>query len=141
MKDIRSIHLRTLQGRLGDIAYQLTRVTYSSFPAQRNWSPAINAYRCRDRIVICVDLAGVAPSQLDLVVEPRRVLISGHREVAEPEACDIPPLQILALEIDHGSFEREIVLPLEVVAERVQAEQRNGLLWINLPLKSARKNA
>jgi quinol-cytochrome oxidoreductase complex cytochrome b subunit len=37
---------------------------------------------------------------------------------------------------DYGPFEREVVLPLEVDPERVEAEQRSGLLWISLPLPS-----
>jgi HSP20 family molecular chaperone IbpA len=38
------------------------------------------------------------------------------------------------MEIDQGAFEREIVLPVEVEPEQVRAEQREGLLWIWLPL-------
>jgi len=41
----------------------------------------------------------------------------------------------LAMEIDHGPFQREIILPVEVDPNRVIAEQRNGLLWIYLPLR------
>lgn len=136
MEDIRSIHLRLLQGRLGEIAYQLTRVRFSSFHPQETWCPAINVYRCCDRMVICVDLAGVDRTQIDLRVEPRRVFVSGRREPPEPEETETPPLQILAWEIDHGPFEREIVMPLEVDPQRVRAEQRHGLLWIHLPWAS-----
>ena len=70
MGDIRSIHLRALQGRLGDIVYQLTRVELSLLHRGETWSPAINAYRCRDGFVICVELAGVGRSSIDLRVEP-----------------------------------------------------------------------
>ena len=44
-------------------------------------------------------------------------------------------MTVLAMEIDHGAFEREIELPLSVERERVTAEQRNGILWIHLPLQ------
>ena len=43
-------------------------------------------------------------------------------------------MQVLAMEIDHGPFERHINLPLSVDRARVTAEQRNGLLWIHLPV-------
>ena len=39
------------------------------------------------------------------------------------------------MEIDYGPFEREVVLPAEVEIDQARAEQRNGLLWISLPLK------
>jgi HSP20 family molecular chaperone IbpA len=38
------------------------------------------------------------------------------------------------MEIDHGPFVREILLPIEVTPAEATAEQRNGFLWINLPL-------
>jgi len=39
------------------------------------------------------------------------------------------------MEIDYGAFEREVPLPAEVEIDKAHAEQRNGLLWISLPLK------
>jgi HSP20 family protein len=134
MEDIRSIALSSLEGRMGGIAYQLTRVHFASLQRRGSWNPAINAYRCRDGFVICVELAGVDRSLIDLRVEPRRVFIGGQRQPPEPDGTEGPLLQVLALEIDHGPFEREVVLPLEVVPEKAQAEQRNGMLWIYLPL-------
>jgi HSP20 family molecular chaperone IbpA len=38
------------------------------------------------------------------------------------------------MEIDYGPFEREIVLPGDVDVNKARAEQKNGLLWISLPL-------
>ncbi len=134
MEDISSVYLRHLQGRLTDIACQLTRVRYAAAPALEVWHPAINAYRCREHILICVDLAGVKRAEIQLRVEPRQVWLRGERPPLEPREVEGPALQVLALEIDHGVFEREIVLPAEVDPERVAAEQREGLLWIRLPL-------
>ena len=51
-----------------------------------------------------------------------------------PEPTD-HAVQMLALEIDYGSFEREFELPAEVDVKQSRAEQENGLLWIHLPLK------
>ena len=43
--------------------------------------------------------------------------------------------RLLAMEIDYGPFIREVPLPAEVEILQAHAEQRNGLLWISLPLK------
>jgi HSP20 family protein len=129
-----SIHLKRLHGRLGDVAYQLTRIQFSHFSSPKRWQPALNAYRCSECIVICVDLAGVERKSIDLRVEPKRLLIRGHRQPPEPEASENKPLQILVMEIDYGAFEREVILPSDVDRARVNAEQNNGLLWIYLPL-------
>ena len=73
-------------------------------------------------------------SQIAVTVEPRRVWLRGRRGPPEPGDAEGPALQVLAMEIDHGGFERDIVLPVEVDPNQVKAEQREGLLWICLPL-------
>lgn len=130
MNSTRSIKLRWLHGTLGDVS--LTRVQLWQV-APHTWQPAVNAFRCEHGVRICVDLAGVEKSSIDLTVEPRRVVMRGTRN--PPEPASERALQLLALEIDYGPFEREIELPIEVDVESVQAEQENGLLWITLPVK------
>jgi len=61
MADIRGIQLRQLQGRLSGIVYELTKVEHRCFPSVERWAPAINAYRCPQCILICVEPAGVEP--------------------------------------------------------------------------------
>ena len=134
MDPIRNIKLRWLHGALQDLTSELSRLQFSRF-APDAWEPAINAYRCKKSIRICVDLAGVDRALIDLTVEPRRVLIRGTRELPEPTGDEECPLQLLAMEIDYGPFMREILLPVEVRIDKAHAEQRNGLLWISLPLK------
>lgn len=134
MDTIRNIKLRWLHGTLGDVSYQLTRVQFSHFAAAK-WQPAINAFRCETAVRICVDLAGVDRTVIDLTVEPGRLVVRGTREAPEPTDAQGRAVQMLALEIDYGPFEREVSLPTEVDVESVTAEQENGLLWIYLPLK------
>jgi HSP20 family molecular chaperone IbpA len=114
---------------LGDVtvrSVQLWRATPHA------WRPAINAFRCEAAVSICVDLAGIDKSLIDLQVEPRRVTVRGSRDAPEPIDQAV---QMLALEIDYGPFERQVELPAEVDVEQARAEQENGLLWIYLPLK------
>ncbi len=132
-------HVETLgwersRGRLGETAYQLTQIYFSRTWPPQTWCPALNAYLCSGRIVICVDLAGVERESLHLEVEPRRLRLSGQRKAPEPTGSEDKALQILALEIDYGPFKREVELPAEVDPKGVTAQQRNGLLWVELPL-------
>ena len=129
MNTVRYVKLRLLQGTLADVrvsSVQLWRAT------PHTWQPAINAFRCETAVSVCVDLAGVDQSLIDLTVEPRRVIVRGAREAPEPSDH---AMQMLALEIDYGPFEREVQLPAEVDVKKARAEQENGLLWIYLPLK------
>ena len=133
MEQIHSRLLRQLHCCFGDMTYEL-RIHYLTSAREQSWTPAINAYCCRDQIVVCVELAGVDERQIELTAEPRRLHIRGVRQPLERDADCGPPLQVIALEIDQGVFRREIPLPLEIDPNRVQAEQRNGLLWIRLQL-------
>jgi HSP20 family protein len=136
MADIHSIRWHRIEGQLGEVVYALTRVQFSQFPQSQVWRPAINAYRCRDGIVVCVDLAGVARDEIELLLEPRRLLLRGHRTAPEPDGREQECLQVFAMEIDSGPFERELALPVEIDPARARAEQRNGLLWISLTIQA-----
>src|SRR6266478_6591952 len=132
MDPLRNIKLRWLRGTLGDVTYQVTRVQLWQ---AHKWQPAINAFRCEGAVRICVDLAGVDKSSIELSVESQRIVLRGSREAPEPAGGGGRAVQVLALEIDYGPFEREVELPVEVDVEGAHAEQENGLLWIYLPLK------
>lgn len=125
--------LERLERQLGRIAMEVTRVHFTFRPADR-WRPAINAYRCGDRFVICADLAGTDRDAIQILAEPRCLILRGRRPPPEPGCNQPQPVQVLEMEIDYGPFERVLELPAEVNPERVTAEQREGLLWIYLPL-------
>src|SRR6201998_3375520 len=106
MDPIDSIKLRWLHGALHDVTYELARSQFQFAP--HTWELAINAYRCEKCIRICVDLAGIERSQIDVIVECLRVLIRGARELPEPSHDEGRAVKLLAMEIDYGPFEREI---------------------------------
>jgi HSP20 family protein len=129
-------NLLQLQRDLGDIAVQVTQTHLYHFGVPKGWAPALNAFRCGNHFIVCVELAGVEKSELDVRAESRRLVIRGHRPLPEPACDEAPAIHVLALEIDHGPFERILELPAEVEPDRVSAEHRNGLLWIKLPLRA-----
>jgi HSP20 family protein len=133
MDPIRTIRLRWWHGTFHAVSHELARPHFAAtFPPP--WQPALNAFRCEKGIRICVDLAGVDRSEIDLTIEGQRLFIRGEREAPEP--AQEKGLQMMAMEIDYGPFERELRLPDEVDLDRIHAEQRNGMLWIELPKKS-----
>jgi HSP20 family protein len=134
MNTIRGIKLRWLHEALGDVTYQLTRLHFVQSGPFR-WQPAINAFQCDKGLRICVELAGIDRSQVDLSVEPQRVAIRGTRPPPEPSDEHDRAVQMIAFEIDYGPFERVIELPLPVDVDAVRAEQRTGFLWIELPFE------
>lgn len=98
------------------------------------WEPAVNVYRCSDHFAVCLDLAGLDQSSVQITVTPHRLVVCGTRPPVQPSS-DATPQQVLAMEIDHGRFERCLELPLPVTTAGVHVEQLTGLLWIRLPLR------
>ncbi len=131
MDALLKLHLQVLHGRVCSLFRGLTPIGFSSAAAASSWSPNLTVYRCSDRFLVWVDLAGVERTALTVRAEARRLSVAGRRLLPIPEgaACR----QVLALEIDEGDFYREVPLPDAIDPEAVKAEHRDGLLRIDLP--------
>ena len=117
---------------------QLVHQKFSDFCPVDTWSPAVNLYQLPGRIEVCVDLAGLAPGEIQVALEPGRLTISGDRPTPEPPRLADEPMKLIAMEIDHGQFRRVIALPESVDIRRVETRFEIGLLWIRLPVKARR---
>jgi HSP20 family protein len=137
----RTFRLRLLEGQIGEVAYQITKVHFSNFhDSGVQWRPPINVFQCASCFRICVEMAGVEPDQIEVEVGLDRVWIRGYREAPEPlQQLEMPfsttrkPVRVVAMEINHGQFEREVDIPPGYDPGRITTEWENGLLWIFLP--------
>ncbi|HEY0789896.1 MAG TPA: Hsp20/alpha crystallin family protein [Chthoniobacterales bacterium] len=137
-RKIREIRLRRLQGQIGEVAYQITKVHFSNFRhPDAIWRPAVNVFECDNCVRICFELAGVDPKRVEVDVSPGRLFVTGHRNPPEPSLRKThehaAPMRVLAMEIDYGPFAREISLPLDLELERTETEWVDGMLWLVLP--------
>lgn len=134
----RNVRITRIIAKTESVAYQLQNLHFSNFrPPAETWEPQVNAYLYEDRYEICVDLAGVEKSDIDIQVDRGRLVIRGTRQPPGPAPClDSPCRQVLAMEIESGPFGRSIRIPDEIDPEKISARQENGLLWITLPLSS-----
>jgi len=114
---------------------------FCTFSPGQTWSPNVNLYEIDGGYLVCVDLAGVVKQQIDIVVVERLMTIKGARAVPacpsgnrrDNAAC--AKARVHLMEIDHGPFTRDVELPQDVVAEKIAATYRDGLLWIEIPKK------
>jgi len=113
---------------------QMLSRTFGRFAPRQAWSPNVNIYQCPDRLMVCVDLAGVDRDRLAVRVEPGRLEIRGERAVPDPSEHGERPTRILSMEIDDGAFCRTIRLPTSVRLDAVTSRYREGMLWVELPL-------
>lgn len=94
------------------------------------WSvPAIDMYQTDDEIVVKAALPGVKADEVQINITGEVLTLKGeikHEEDKQEKAWHIH-------EQRYGSFERSIVLPTDVVADKAKAEFENGILTVTLP--------
>jgi HSP20 family protein len=99
-----------------------------------SWSPAINLFRTPREVHICLDLAGVDPSSIEVTVSDGRVSIRGERRCPQPSSASGSEARIEAMEIDYGPFHRVIEVGLRMDSGGMRRVYDHGLLHVVLPL-------
>jgi len=99
-----------------------------SSPSGSGSYPPLNVFRQGDDIVVIAEVPGVRKSDLQLEVKGRTIRIAGTKSVSYGEKSSVHRRERLA-----GRFDRAITLPVEVDAEKVKAECRDGILALHLP--------
>lgn len=92
------------------------------------WKPAMDIYETSDEIVIIAEIAGVAKEDLEVEINNRAVKIHGKRLGTQP----VQSATYRLAEIQYGSFERVLYLPVPIDTSNVTASFVNGLLNIQL---------
>ena len=94
------------------------------------WSvPAIDMYQIDDEIIVRAALPGIKADQVQINVTGEMLTLKGeikHEQDKKEKAWHIR-------EQRWGSFERSVVLPTDVVADKARADFEDGILTITLP--------
>ena len=90
--------------------------------------PPINVFRRGDDIVAIIEVPGVRKSDLDIKVERNTLRISGSKSVEYGEEAATHRRERLA-----GRFDRAVTLPIDIDADKIRAECRDGILALYLP--------
>lgn len=111
------------------------RTNPSTPPKEDNWGNdaegqlTIDVYQTEDSIVIKSTIAGVKPEDLDVSISNDMVTIKGERKNEE----EISGENYYYQECYWGQFSRSVVLPVDVIADKIEASLKNGILTIRLP--------
>ena len=95
----------------------------------RVWEPAIDVCETQDKVIVVVELAGVAEQDIEITVNRDRFLIHGERKRSSYGERQT----YYQMEIPSGPFEREVLLPAPVDPEGGEASYKDGLLEVVLP--------
>lgn len=121
------------KARHGKITEHMSMGYYAFSPAEV-WTPNVNLYETEKSYLVCVDLAGVEKEKIDVTVDNHVLKLHGNREIPPPGGQQ-SRAKVHLMEIDHGSFSRQVELPDDVSQDKISAHYNNGLLWIELPKK------
>lgn len=89
----------------------------------------IDVYQTENDIVIKSTIAGVKPEDLDVSINNDMITIRGERKKEE----DVSEENYYYQECYWGNFSRSVILPVDVLAEKIEASMKNGILTIRLP--------
>ena len=97
-------------------------------PSGRGGYPPLNVFRQGDDFVVITELPGIGRDDVDVEVHGNRIRIAGKKNIQYGEGASLHRRERIA-----GNFDRTIAVPVEVDADRVKAEYRNGVLALFLP--------
>jgi len=123
-----------LRAELDDIVSELWRGPRFTVP-RRAFRPSIDVVRTEDpdELRVIVDLGGIDPADLTVVVHERALVVAGQRNRLHPDCR----LSYHLMEIEYGPFERRIALPENVDPGGARATYERGLLTVLLPVAAA----
>ncbi|EQA69952.1 Hsp20/alpha crystallin family protein [Leptospira noguchii] len=93
--------------------------------------PALNIYKGNDSVTITALIPGIDPEKLEITVSGNQLHLNGEALAKEPKTN--PGAN--RVERFHGKFHRTLELPTEVDSEKANAEFKNGVLTLILPIR------
>ena len=96
------------------------------------WAPEVELSQSGNELRVCVDLPGVPKENVKIDVQDGALVIQGERREGRTEGGEQEGFR--RTERRYGSFYRVIPLPEGADAEQAQAQMKDGVLQITVPL-------
>ena len=90
--------------------------------------PPINVFQQGDSLVAIVELSGVDKSDLEIQAKDNTIRVAGKKAVSFPEKVSLHRRERLS-----GSFDRTLTVPMQIDANAITAEYRDGVLALFIP--------
>ena len=113
---------------------ELDRVADAAWGPRTAPSVPMDAVRKGDHVIVSFDLPGVDPTSIDLEVE--RNVLSLRAERRWTKADDE---EVLAAERRQGVFTRQLLLGDTLAGDQIQADYRDGVLTLTVPVAETAK--
>jgi HSP20 family protein len=90
--------------------------------------PPINVFQQGDNLVAILEVPGVDKSDLEIQAKDNAIRISGKKSISYPESVSVH-----RRERRTGSFDRTLTVPMQIDADGIKAEYRDGVLALFIP--------
>ncbi len=97
----------------------------------RTYSPAADIYETRDKLVLLLEMPGVAADTLDIVLDKRVLTVRGRGSAGVPEGCTLAHAEYRS-----GDYERSFTVPDAIDSDQIEAAMKHGVLRLTLPKAS-----
>lgn len=98
-------------------------------PVEDSFSPALELREDNDQVTVSVELPGVDKKNVSVTVHDSVLTVSGERR----QEREVKEGEYVRTERSYGRFERQVGLTQPVVADRIKAAFKDGILTITLP--------
>jgi HSP20 family protein len=121
--------LALLQREINQLFERLAEFDRTDRPSAGEWFPTVDVYESRGKLVVVIEVPGIAPEGLRVFHQNHRLTVVGERR--ERRAADAGAF--LCLERPQGRFTRTIPLDLAVDIQQAEAQLSAGLLIVTFP--------
>lgn len=97
--------------------------------AAAEWTPRVDIVEDEKEIVVKAELPEMKKEDVKVTVDQGVLTISGERRLEKEEKHK----KYHRIESEYGSFFRSFTLPAAVIAEKVAADFKDGILKVHLP--------
>jgi HSP20 family protein len=121
------------------------------------WMPAANVHETDDDLVVTLEVPGLDPADLDLMLTPGGLIVRGEKHevweerptgvrvtpeglIVRSEARNQPDRRrdVYVAECHYGAFVRTVPLPSGIDLDRAEARVTNGVLTVRFPKTTTR---
>ena len=106
-------------------------------PALSDWAPAVDISEKEKEYLVKAELPGVKKEDVKIELLNGVLTLSGERKYQKEEKDE----KTHRIESSYGSFVRSFVVPEDVLAEKIVADYKDGILAVHLPKTDIKKPA
>lgn len=100
--------------------------------SNRPFNPPVDVVELTDKLLVIVEIAGMAAGDFNITLNNRRLTVAGQRE-----RPPLPHTAYYQVEIGYGEFQIELTLPWPADRSTVSATYKHGFLQIELHRRPA----